>query len=142
MNQFIIALFGFMSICSTSFADSVKWENQKAGDVVTILEIQPGENLKIETRFIPLINNSLELKINDTVAYLVSIEGTNSYNRNFLKAAKSNLESDLVLLKEECKSGSMSVIGELNQWNSSIFGDDDILVVYPLSLQVICNDTK
>lgn len=137
-----MAILSCMSICSTSFADSMKWENQKAGDIVIILQIQPGDALTIDTRFIPFIDNSLELKINGTVAYVVSIDGTNSYNRNFLKAAKSNLENDLLRLKQECESGSMSVIGEITPWNSSLLGDDDILVAYPPYLQVICNDTK
>lgn len=123
----------------TAHADSNAWNNNKSGDIVTIMRIQPSQNFIVEPNFVPFVDNSLDLKLNGVVAYSVFIQGGNSYNRNFLNNAKLNLERSYQATAPHCAGGSILVIGELNAWNSSILTEaNDILVVYPPSLRAVC----
>lgn len=140
MLRFILITINAILISFAAFADSKIWKDNKPGDIVVVATINPGDNFTLVTNFVPFIDNSLKLKINGATVYSVSIEGSNSYNRNFLRRAKSNVESDLLALSTTCINKSINIIGELGRWDSSLFDDAEILVIYPPSLQAICAD--
>ncbi len=138
-NLILIATF-FTSVAVQ--ADTATYPKDKIGDVVELAQFISTEDIQLKKNSMILVDNALDIFIKKRLVYSLFIPGANSWNRNFLEDAKSDLNKKIKEIQEaeEACVGGGSIVGTLIDWDSNLFGSGKVIVVDPASLNIKCNE--